>query len=117
VKRALVLVVIAACGTARNADTYRADTQKLLASHEPALKKCYDSALESDAKAAGMVAVHFTVKRKTGAVTHAALDKKGTTAPDAVGDCVLEAVRGLTLAPADRHDGNATFVYEFKPPA
>jgi 4-hydroxyphenylpyruvate dioxygenase-like putative hemolysin len=120
VNRAIVtalLVTAAACGTARNAEVYRDDTQHLLATHKTSVKRCYDTALAADQSAAGVVAIAFTVENSTGAITDAKLDRQRTTAPHELGKCVLEAVRGLQLDPPDRHDGHATFVYEFHPPA
>jgi hypothetical protein len=119
VKQIAILLVLAAtaCGTARSAELYRDDTQHLLATRSSSVRQCYDQALAADPTAAGTVAVAFTVEHKTGAITHATLDAKRTTAPEQLGSCVLEAVRGLVLDPADRHDGNATFVYNFAPPS
>jgi hypothetical protein len=118
VKLALLAVLAAAaCGTARSAEVYRDDTQHLLATRNASVKQCYDKALAADPSAAGTVAVAFTVEHKTGTITHAKLDAKRTTAPDELGSCVLAAVRGLVLDPADRHDGDAMFVYNFAPPA
>lgn len=119
--RALSLIIVsslAACGgTARNVQVYRADTQAMLQTRDPQVKACYDKALASDGKAGGTVAVQFVVEKKTGAVTNAAIDPKRTTASPALGSCVLDAVAGLKLAPPDRNEGRATFVYEFKPAA
>lgn len=111
-----VVVSGAACGTARTADAYRRDTQQLLASRTSSLCHCYDDALADDAAAAGTVAVRFTVEPGSGTLTHAAIDRKRTTAPDALRHCVLRAVRGLALSPPDRNEGHALFVYEFRPP-
>ena len=112
-----LLVVVGGCsGTARGLEAYRTDTQHLLESRSAQVQSCYDTALSSDGKAAGTVAVQFVVEKKTGVVTKATLDTKRTTAPQAVGDCVLKAVDGLKLDPPDRNEGRATFVYEFKPP-
>ncbi len=113
----LLILAATACGTARSAAVYRDDTQHLLATRNASVKQCYDKALAADPGAAGTVAVAFTVEHKTGAVSHAKLDAKRTTAPDELGRCVLAAVRGLVLDPADRHDGDATFVYSFAPPS
>jgi TonB family protein len=113
---AMIATTLAACGgTARNVEVYRSDTQNLLATRDGQLKGCYDAALKADAKAAGTVAIQFTVEKKTGEVTNATIDKTKTTAPEALGGCVLEAVKGLKLDPPDRNEGRATFVYEFKP--
>ncbi|MGE5186118.1 MAG: AgmX/PglI C-terminal domain-containing protein [Acidobacteriota bacterium] len=115
-KLAIALIALAACGgTARGLEAYRTDTQKLLDTRTGQIQSCYDSALKADAKAGGTVAIQFTVAKKTGEVTNATIDKAKTTAPDSVGGCVLEAVKGLKLDPPDRNEGQATFVYEFKP--
>ena len=113
---ALAVLGAAACGTARTADAYRRDTQRLLASHTGSLRHCYDDALADDDSASGTVAVRFTVEPDSGAITGAAIDHERTTAPDALGRCVLRAVHGLALSPPDRNEGHALFVYEFRPP-
>ena len=103
------------CGTARDVGTYRSDTQKLLDSRRADLGRCYDEALKGDAKLAGAVTVRFLVERKSGLVKDAEVDTAKSTAPKALGACVLRAVDGLRMEPGDRNDGRATFVYEFKP--
>jgi predicted membrane-bound mannosyltransferase len=106
----------AACsGTARGLEAYRTDTQKLLETRSMALRSCYESALRSDTKLAGTVAIKFIVEKKTGALRSVAIDASSTSAPSSLGDCVLQAVDGLKLEPPDRNDGHAMFVYEFKP--
>ena len=47
-------------------------------------------------------------------ISHAAVDAARSNAPAALGQCVVHAVDGLVLAPPDRNEGRATFVYEFK---
>lgn len=112
----IALAALAACsGTARGLEAYRNDTQTMLSTRTGQIQQCYDAAVAADPKAAGTVAVQFVVEKKTGAVTQATLDAKRTTAPAAVGSCVLKAVEGLKLDPPDRHEGRATFIYEFKP--
>jgi hypothetical protein len=109
------LAAVTACaGTSRGVETYRADTSKLLESREPQLKSCYDDALKADGKLAGTVTVQFIIENKTGMVVNAAVQPDHTTAPAILGQCVLKAVDGLVLAPPDRNEGRATFVYEFK---
>lgn len=115
-KVAIALITLAACGgTARPLDGYRADTQKLLQTRDDQVQSCYQHALTADAKVSGTVAIQFVVAKKTGEIESATIDKSKTTAPDALGGCVLEAVKGLKLDPPDRNEGHATFVYEFKP--
>jgi hypothetical protein len=108
---------LTACGGAgRNQQAYAADASRLLETRRPDLVRCYDHALEADATAAGRVTVEFVVEPDTGVIKHATIDSANTTAPDELDQCVLHAVLGLTLAPPDRNEGRATFVYEFKPP-
>jgi TonB family protein len=107
---------IAACGTARTADAYRADTQKLLDAHQPDIEHCYQSALANHPDLTGTVTVDFTVEHKTGAVKDVAVDAK-TTAPKELGDCVVQALTNMKLDPPDRDEGKATFVFDFKPKA
>lgn len=113
---ASLLAGAAACsGTARGLEAYRADTGKLLETRSAQLKSCYDDALKTDAKLAGTVTVQFVVQKGTGVITGPAVDQTKSTAPPALGQCVVNAIDGLTLAPPDRNEGRATFVYEFTP--
>jgi hypothetical protein len=106
----------AACGgTARGLEAYRDDTGKLLETRTAQLQRCYSDALKTDAKLSGTVTVQFVVEQKTGTVTQPSVDQSKSTAPPVLGDCVVKAIDGLTLAPPDRNEGRATFVYEFKP--
>lgn len=106
----------AACGgTARGLEAYRDDTSKLLETRNAQLQSCYSDALKTDAKLSGTVTVQFVVEKKTGTVTQPSVDQSKSTAPPVLGDCVVKAIDGLSLAPPDDHEGRATFVYEFKP--
>lgn len=107
-------LVASACGTAREADAYRADTAKLLDTRSTQLKSCYDEALKSNGQLAGTVTVRFVVEKETGTIVQPALVSEKTTAPAPLGQCVLKAVDGLKLDPGDRNEGRATFTYEFK---
>jgi hypothetical protein len=114
---ALAVAALVGCGgKARSPDIYRADTQQLLDMHSTQLRGCYNEALATNATLAGTVKVHFVVAKKTGAITDVKLDP-ASTAPEPIGRCVLQALEGLTLSPADRRDGRATFEYAFQPPA
>ena len=104
----------------RDAETYRNDTQALLETRSGAIKTCYDEVLKSDPTAQGRLTVRFMIQMDTGQVMDLQLDPAGTTAPDALSQCVLTALGGLTLDPPDNgNDGLATFSYEFviNPPA
>jgi hypothetical protein len=111
-----LLASVAACGgTARGLEAYRTDTANLLETRNAQLQSCYDDALKSDAKAAGTVTVQFVIEKKTGMIENAQVDTAKSTAPAALGQCVVKAVDGLVLTPADKNEGRATFTYEFKP--
>jgi len=109
-----------ACGTARSQQVYAADAGRLLESRNDQLQRCYNEALKTQPDAKGTVTVKFVVEPKSGAIKDATVDPARTTAPEALDRCVLDAMAGLTLAPPDRNEGRATFVYEVKanpPPA
>lgn len=57
--------------------------------------------------------VHFNVDKKTGKVTNVSAGSGSGTAPSALGDCVVNALNGLTLDPPDQRTGDATFDYAF----
>lgn len=114
------LLFVAGCSFhARSAEKYRDDTRALLETRDPVIKQCYDTALTSQNTLAGNVGITFVVEPKTGNIMNPAIDPATTTAPEALSQCVLNAVQGLTLAPPDEREGRATFVYEFtvNPPA
>ena len=115
---AMALSSIVGCGggLTRTPDKYRDDTQAVLDQKAGDLKACYDGALKGAAGAAGTVVVHFTVAKETGTITDAKVDA-ASTAPDAVKACVTGALNGLKVAPPDSNDGDATFTWQFTPPA
>jgi hypothetical protein len=112
---AAVAAVAACSGTARGLEAYRADTGKLLDTRSARLRTCYDDALKADDKLSGTVTVQFTVEKQTGVIANPSVDTARSSAPPALGQCVVKAIDGLVLAPPDRNEGRATFVYEFKP--
>jgi len=99
---------------ARDATMYAQDTQKVLESKNAAIKTCYDEALKTDAKVAGTVTVKFTVKADTGDLTDIKVDAAGTTAPEALSQCVVTSIQGLKLAPPDDQEGLATYTWSFQ---
>jgi len=104
------LAAMTGCSVAvRDADHYRDDVAKVMATKDADVKACYDSALKSNKTLAGKVTVHFTVEHKTGVFK----DIK-TDGPAELGTCVSSALNGLVLQPPDDgHAGDATYVYEF----
>ncbi|HEX9620944.1 MAG TPA: AgmX/PglI C-terminal domain-containing protein [Polyangiaceae bacterium] len=99
---------------ARSAEDYRDATQALLETRNPQIKQCYDDALKAQPDLQGTVGIMFTVENETGNIINAAVDPGSTNAPDALSQCVLTSVQGLTLSPPDKRDGLATFVYQFQ---
>ena len=99
---------------ARDAETYRAETRTLLETKNQAIKDCYDQALVADPVLDGQVTVKFKVEKKTGKIMDTAIDPERTKAPEALSQCIVRAVDGLTLDPVDQRDGLATFSWTFK---
>jgi hypothetical protein len=99
---------------ARDPNMYAQDTQKVLESRNDTIKACYDQALKVDQKVAGTVTVKFTVKPDTGELVDAKVDAAGTTAPEALSQCVVTAIQGLKLVPPDDQEGLATFSWNFQ---
>lgn len=107
------------CGFAvRSPEMYRDDTQKVLQTKSADIKACYDGVLKGTPGVGGKVTVHFDVVADEGKFANVTVDKAGTTAPDAVSECVKHAIGGLAIDPPDARLGQATFVYDFsQPPA
>jgi hypothetical protein len=110
-------LVTACAGTVRSPQVYRDDTQKVLESRNAQIQSCYDEVLKTDASAGGTVTVRFVVEKKTGAFAKATVDPSASTAKEPAVLCVLDALRGLKLDPADANEGQATFSYELQPPS
>jgi hypothetical protein len=98
---------------ARSPEEYQTATRGVLDSRSAQIKSCYDDVLKTDKTASGMVVVHFTVTEETGAITGAEVTKE-STAPEALGQCIVQALDGLAIDPPDERQGDATFVWEFK---
>jgi len=98
---------------ARNTETYLSDTRTMVETRNGAIKECYDGALESDEEVSGKVVVNFTVAKKTGEITNAAVDPS-STAPASLSDCVVAGLGGLSLDPEDQRDGNAKMTWSFE---
>jgi hypothetical protein len=112
-KTAMSALVLCACAHARTADEYRDATASALATQEAGIKSCYDQLLATTPTAAGRVTVRFSIAEKTGRVTDAKLDAAQTTAPEAIGHCVLAAIPAVAITPGDRKRGEATWSWNF----
>ena len=110
-----VSAVVPGCTcVARDAETYKNDTRSLLETRNKAIKDCYDVALTTDPKLSGEVVVNFTVEKKTGKIMNPAIDTAKTTAPPEIGKCIVDAIDGLQLDPADQREGQASFSWKFE---
>lgn len=109
-----VLVATTACSFhARDADTYRQVTRELVDTRGVDIKECYDVVLQTNDTVTGSVVVNFTVEKKTGKIMNPQIDAAKTTAPEEIGQCIVQAIDGLQLDPPDQREGQATFVWEF----
>lgn len=114
----IVSVFAAGCSfVARDTETYKNDTRTVLESKNSAIVSCYDSALAANPSQSGNVVVNFVVEKKTGAITNVSADPNTSTAPEGLQQCVVTALEGLTLDPADQREGQATFTWTFTAPA
>ena len=111
---ALAVTAVGCSVAARDANNYAQDTQKVLESRNGAIKTCYDQLLKADPKITGTVTVKFTVKTETGDLADIKVDAAGTTAPEALSQCVVTSIQGLKLAPADEQEGLATYTWNFQ---
>ena len=107
------LSTVVGCGTARAPEVYRDDTKAVLDSKSADIKTCYDGILKTTPGAQGKVTVKFAVETEAGKFQNISVDKANTTAPPEVAECVTKAINGLGIAPPDKHDGDATFVWDF----
>ena len=98
----------------RSPDMYRDDTRRLLESRRAILAACYDAELQTHPTAGGQVFVRFTIERDSGKLLHAQIDDLLSTPNRTLRGCVLDAMRGLVLAPPDERNGDATFTWEFQ---
>ena len=107
--------VVPGCScVARDAETYRADTRTVLETRNDAVKTCYDEALKADPALDGNVVVTFKVEKKTGKIIDPKVDSGRTTAPESLGQCIVEAIDGLELDPVDQREGQATMAWTFR---
>jgi TonB family protein len=98
---------------ARSPEDYRKATREVLETRNAQIQGCYDEALKTDKGAEGRVIVRFTVEAKTGTIKDASVQPE-STAPEALGQCIVQALDGLALQPPDQRVGDATFAWEFQ---
>ena len=109
----LAVCALGCSAIARSPEQYRDDTHALLETRNAQIKQCYDDALKTDATLSGQVTVKFTVQAETGKIANPELDPARTTAPPALGQCVVQSIDGLALQQPDERDGQATFTFDF----
>lgn len=108
---------LTACSfAARSPDMYRDDTRAVLESKNSDIRACYDGVLKTSPGAQGKVTVKFEVETEAGKIVNVSVDKAGTTAPDAVSDCVVKNIQGLAIKPPDANKGEGTWAYDFSAP-
>ena len=107
-----LLAIVGCQFNARSPEQYRDDTQALILANSPAIEQCYTAALQQDKSLAGQVKVTFVVEPETGRVVNPQADP---SAPPALGQCVVQVLGGLTLAPPDEREGQATWLFDFQP--
>jgi PBP1b-binding outer membrane lipoprotein LpoB len=98
---------------ARGPDSYREAVRGMLETKRPDVEACYKRSYEADQSAQGRVIAKFDVEPKSGKVVRPEIVNEGTTANEALKQCVLSSLEGLTLAPPDQRKGEATFTWEF----
>jgi hypothetical protein len=116
-KLMMVLPLVASVGCsfyARDEESYRQVTRELVDTRSGDIKECYDVALQTDEGSGGTVVVNFMVEKKTGKIMNVAVDKAQSNAPAELQQCVVSAIDGLTLDPADAREGQATFTWKFE---
>ncbi len=113
------MVLMGCSFAARSPEMYRDDTGKEFTKKNEDIRACYDGVLKGTPGAAGRVTVKFDVQRdgeaEAGKVTGVTVDKTGTTAPDAVAQCVTKNIQGVSITPADKRLGQGTWSWEFAP--
>jgi hypothetical protein len=98
---------------ARGPDDYRKVTRELLETKNENIVDCYKSELTANKSAKGKVVVRFEVEAKTGNLVKVKVVEKKSDADENLQKCVLSALEGLKLKPADQRTGQATFEWEF----
>jgi uncharacterized protein with FMN-binding domain len=112
-----IVSVSTGCGAAaRSPEMYRDDTKAVLDTKSNDIRACYDGVLKATPGVGGRVTVKFDVETEQGKLVNITVDKAGTTAPDAVAQCVTTSINGLGLAPPDARTGNGAYVWEFAAP-
>ncbi len=118
-KEAQTLLMLALAATmgcsyyARGPEDYRKATRELLDGQHSSIESCYKQKLSADAQAHGKVVASFEVEAKTGNIVNATIVVEQTTADSDLQQCVLTALGGLKLNPADQRTGQATFEWDF----
>lgn len=111
---ALAALCLTACSFfARGPDAYRIAVRELLEQKRPDLQACYKASYDADQTAQGRVVARFQVEPKTGKVVKPEIVPEATTANEALKQCVLSSLAGLTLAPPDQRTGEGTFTWDF----
>lgn len=98
---------------ARSPEDYKQVTRELVETRNGSIKDCYDVALQTNETVSGSVVVNFVVEKKTGKILNPTVDPS-STAPAELTQCVVSAIDGLQLDPADAREGQATFTWNLE---
>ncbi len=113
---ALALSALVGCSFyARGPDDYRKATREVLETKNDTIKQCYKQELAAADTAHGKVVVRFEVEAKTGNLVKVKVVDKKSDASAGLQKCVVDALEGLKLDPADQRTGVATFEWDFGP--
>ncbi len=113
----LALVLASGCSfLARDAEQYKADTQAQLDTRRSGIQSCYDRELAQNPNARGKVTVQFVMEKKTGELINPSYDPNRTTVSEAMATCVVGELSNVSIEP-DRREGQATWIFEFRPNA
>ncbi len=108
------LVGLTSIGCAARSDNiYQDDVTKVLLTKADSLSACHGEALKSDPAAGGTVTLTFKVEEDSGNFSGAAVDSAATNAPEALQQCAISAVAGLTLEPGDNRPAAARYEFVF----
>ena len=97
---------------ARGPDDYRNAVREVLETRSNKIEACYNKALKTEKGASGSLVLSITVQPDTGVIEKPEITQE-STAPPALGECVVQALDGLKLSPPDAREGHGTFTWEF----
>ena len=113
---ALAALVLAACGGSGMGQNVRNDITNQMATTQPKLASCYETALKEKRKLRGTMWLNIQIEPKTGkfsrvAVTRSEIQNQGLET------CVRDTVSGLALAVPQKSTVSVDYPVHFEPEA